>query len=498
MYQQGYRVPQQPINQTPQRPQTPRPPKKKKHSLLPLFLVVILIAALICGSYFLKAYLDVKPFESVYLNNIFIDGIHLGGMKPQEAIDAVFHQIQERQNSWSLNLNYGSHTYYTLTYETLGIHTDSQQVVDLLNQALKLGHTGNTFDRKKDIEALAQTPFVAYTTQTAMTDQYLDSILQQIADNMYRSASDAYLVSFNPDLQDPFTIQPESHGQYLDVENVKTRILEQVASATSGTLELVPEVIAPTVTTQDIRQSVTLLGTGITPVSEDSIENRTNNIRVALSRYNGLIVKPGDRVSFNRIVGERSFENGFYTADEYVSGNLTTGIGGGVCQASSTVYLAALLSNLEINDRESHSDVVSYTTFGQDATVYWSNGRKIDFVFTNSTSSPIYITAHVEEVRRNQYQCVVKIYGASMGENVNYSLETRTVQSITAPLEPEYIKDSTLAPGEEKQTRKARDGFINETYLIRWENGAKVSETFVSRDTCQARAAQFHIGPTLN
>lgn len=490
MYQQGYQVPQPPQNMGQHQ-------KRSGNPLIKAVAVLVAVGVLVFGAYFLKTHMEVKPFESVYLNNIYIDGIHLGGMTPQEAQTAVFTQLYQRQNSWSLALNYGSHTYYTLTYDTMGIRTDENQVLGLLNQALKYGHTGNTFDRKRDMDMLAQTPFVAYSTQSSMTDDLLDSILNQIAADMYRQPSDAYLVSFNPNQKDPFTIQQETYGQQLNVEAAKEAILQYVSSSTSGVFELTPDVLYPTVTEKDVRATVTLLGTGVTPVSEDSIENRTNNIRVALSRYNGLVVESGKSVSFNRLVGERSMQNGFYAADEYVSGNLTTGIGGGVCQASTTVYLAALTSNLEIVDRESHSDVVSYSTFGQDATVYWFNERKIDFVFKNSSDGPIYITAHVEEVRKNRYQCVVKIYGRSLGEGVSYKLDTRTVETITAPLMAEYIKDNTLLPGEEKLIRKARDGFINETYLQRYENGVLVSETFISRDTCQARAAQYKVGPAI-
>lgn len=493
MYQQGYRVPQQP-------PQKQPPVRQKKHGLNPLIkvlLVLLAVGILVFGAYFLKVHMEVKPFESVYLNNIYIDGIHLGGMTPEEAQTAVYTQLIQRQNSWSLALNYGTHTYYTLTYDTLGIRPDQNQVLGLLNEALRFGHTGNTFERKQDMDMLAQTPYVAYSTQSDMTDVTLDSILSQIAADMYRTPSDAYLVSFNPNLDDPFTVQKETYGQQLNVEAVKNTILEYVSSSTSGTLDLVPDVLYPSVTEKDVRARVSLLGTGVTPVSEDSIENRTNNIRVALSRYNGLIIEKGKSVSFNKVVGERSMQNGFYAADEYISGNLTTGIGGGVCQASTTVYLAALLSGLEIVDRESHSDVVSYSTFGQDATVYWEYGRKIDFVFKNSSDGPIYITAHVEEVRKNRYQCVVRIYGNTLGENVSYKLDTRTVETILAPVMPEYIRDDTLLPGEEVLVRKARDGFINETYLQRYENGVMVSETFISRDTCKARAAQYRVGPEI-
>ena len=493
MYQQGYQIPS-PMNDQ----NAPRQHKKRKKGGNPLVRVLaalFAVALLIYGAYFLKAHTEVKPFESVYLNNIYIDGIHLGGMTPEQAQQAVFSQLSQQQNAWSLALTYQGHTYYTLDYNTMGINTDYNQVLGLLNQALIYGHTGSTFDRKADMDMLEETPFVAYSSRSSMTDELLDSLLQQIANDMYRAPSDAYLVSFNPNAKDPFTVVGETYGQQLNIETAKQSILEYVASGTSGSFELVPDVLYPNVTEKDVRNTVTLIGTAITPVAEDSIENRTNNIRVAMSRYNGLVIEKGKSVSFNKIVGERSMQNGFYAADEYVSGNLTTGIGGGVCQASTTVYIAALTANLEIVDRESHSDVVSYSTFGQDATVYWYNERRIDFVFKNTSSGPIYITAHVEEYRKNRYQCVVNIYGQTLGEGVQYKLDTRTVETIAAPLTAEYIKDDTLAPGEEKLVRKAREGFINETYLQRWENGMLVSESFVSRDTCQARAAQYKIGP---
>lgn len=496
MYQQGYHAPYQAPAPRQTRPQSSR--KRKKHPFLRLVFILCLIALTVFGAYYLKVYLEVKPYESVYLDNIYVDGISLGGLTPDEAARQVIEHIQQRQQSWSLALKYGDHTYYTLTYDTMGIHTDTAQALSTLQQALQLGHTGSTFDRKRDLDALRQNPYKAYTIQSEMTDQQLDSILSQIAQDMYRAPSDAYLVSFNPDADDPFTIQNETYGQQLNTQQVKEQVLEYVANGTSGSLSLIPDVLSPSVTAKDVRGTVTLLGTGITPVSKTSEENRTNNIRVAFSRYNGLVIENGKRVSFNSIVGERTAANGFYTAEEYVSGDLVTGIGGGVCQASSTIYIAALTSNLKINDRKPHSDPVSYLTFGQDATVYWMGSRRIDFAFTNTSGGNLYITAHVEKLKNNTYQCVVRMYGLSLGEGVSYQLDTRTIETLTAPVNAEYVKDKNheyvTYTDEEKLVRKARDGFVNETYLQRWENGNLVSETLVSRDTCQARAAKYYVG----
>ena len=107
--------------------------------------------------------------------------------------------------------------------------------------------------------------------------------------------------------------------------------------------------------------------------------------------------------------------------------------------------------------------------------------------------------ARVEETGRNKYQCVVRIYGQSLGENVYYKLRTETVETLIAPLMPEYQEDKnheyvTYVDEEPHLIRKARDGFVNKTYLQRWENGELVSEELISTDTCKARAALYLTG----
>jgi len=284
----------------------------------------------------------------------------------------------------------------------------------------------------------------------------------------------------------------------LDIDAVKAQILKMAANGESGALELQPQMLAPNITTADVRNQVTLLHEAITPVSSASTQERTTNIRVAFSKINGLVLEPGKKFSFNNVVGARTLENGFKYAIEYVNGMEEPGIGGGVCQASTTVYLAALQSGLNIKDRTAHSDPVSYTTFGQDATVYYTRDRKIDLVFENNSPSKIYITAHVEEIKKNTYQCVVRIYGPSMG-NVSFGLRTQQVETLMAPLTVKYQEDKnqtyvTYKDEEPYLLREAREGFIAETYLQRFENGVLVAETLVSRDTCKAREAVYLTG----
>lgn len=118
--------------------------------------------------------------------------------------------------------------------------------------------------------------------------------------------------------------------------------------------------------------------------------NRGSNVANAASRINGTVILSGDNFSFNKTVGRRSEANGFKSAPEYINGETVTGIGGGTCQVSTTLYSAVLYADLEIILRRNHSMSVGYVPLGQDATV--TDGG-IDFKFHNDTDYPIKIVA---------------------------------------------------------------------------------------------------------
>ncbi len=116
--------------------------------------------------------------------------------------------------------------------------------------------------------------------------------------------------------------------------------------------------------------------------------NRSTNVRLAAKSIDGTVIKPGKTFSFNKVVGERTAEAGYKQAIVFEGGQPVPGLGGGVCQVSSTLFNAALLSNMKISERHYHSATVSYVPLGRDATVAY--GSK-DFKFTNNLDTPIKI-----------------------------------------------------------------------------------------------------------
>lgn len=480
------------------RPQVERRKRKKNRLLLWLIVCVLALGGGAVGIVYYSKTSTVAPYTATYLPNISVDGILLTGMTRQEAQTLVNESVARRQNSFSLSLTHQGHTFYTLDYAALGVTTSQEQVNELLDQAYQPGHSGNLFEDAQTVEEMRQTQLALYTTPTEMTDANVEAVLAQIAAYFEKAPMNAYLVSFNPDLSDPFTIEPEVYGATFDVEEAKRQIMERAAKGESGTLELEPTPIAPAVTTADIRGQVTLLSEAVTAISRSSEEPRTDNIRLSSAKINGTVLKPGDTFSFNTVVGKRTIANGFKEAPEYAYGELVPGIGGGVCQTSTTVYIAAVTANLQITKRQKHSVPVNYTEGGQDATV--ADGR-IDFKFRNNTEGNVYITAHVTLVSgtKNRYQCVVRIYGISLGENVQYKLRSVTTQTLK-PGEPTYKKDKDAKyvtyTDETYKTTSARDGSIVDTYLQRWENGLLVSEELITTDRYEPRSEVYYVGVT--
>lgn len=123
---------------------------------------------------------------------------------------------------------------------------------------------------------------------------------------------------------------------------------------------------------------------------KSSSENRAYNVELAASKINGIILADGEEFSYNKIIGNAGLESGYKTSTVYSGGKITEGVGGGVCQVSSTLYCAVLRSCLEVTKRTNHSMPVAYVPGGQDATVAYDY---IDFRFKNNTGAPLKIVA---------------------------------------------------------------------------------------------------------
>ena len=222
---------------------------------------------------------------------------------------------------------------------------------------------------------------------------------------------------------------------------------------------------------------------------------------MAFSKINGMILESGKKFSFNSVVGSRTTKNGFHEAFEYNRGELVIGVGGGVCQASTTVYLAAIKAGMTVLNRTAHSAPVSYTEMGKDATVSDTKGREIDFVFRNDSGDRVFILARLitDPSNKKRILCEVHIFGLDLG-NVRFELEAEVVQRLPKPEEKEYIPDKdakyVIFEDEEHVVMKASEGFVVDSYLCTYVDGVKVEQKKLYRDTYPNRAERVYVGVT--
>ena len=506
-------APQQPKATQPRTKPSRRPPAKKPQkprNPAVLILILVLAGLIIGGGYWgINALRDnqvrafIAPYQQVYAPNIYINDIEISGKTPQDAFNLLKNSMQDRINSWNLAISYQGFVFSNLNYGVLGISVSDEELYQLLNEAWLLTRTGSIHQQKAAIESLSQQAHKAYTSQKELQSHQLRMIFDQIAPYINKHPVDAALLEFRPDDGNPFVFLEEAAGAQLDSEAAMKEIMEMAARGDSGTYELKPVSILPKVTRAELEQTVALRTSIQTPISSSSPDDRNHNIRLSFSKINGKILAPGQTFSFNDVVGPRTEKAGFREALEYAYGELVPGIGGGVCQASTNLYLAAATAELTITKRVPHSGKVDYTTMGQDATVYMTKDKSIDFQFKNTTAGNIYITAHVKPARNNSKRLVteIKMYGLSLGDGISYRLRSETVETIPAPIEKKYVTDETgiyaTYTDEEKLKSKAVDGQVVETYLEKLQHGKLVGESkLITRDTFKPKPAVYYRGAT--
>lgn len=469
------------------------------------WIIALAVAATIAVScVVLPMLLNGEPEEytlsrNVFLDNITINGIDIGGMTYNDALDAIVLKAQQTQSNWALQLVCNDFTYSTITYDTIGSNVDYGAIEAALYSAWTYGHTGDYKAYLKDVEALAASPFDVNVGLSEGSSERIDYILSVIADNVYIMPADAQIIAFDAsNAASPFVIQSEVYGKRINVESAKADILDMAANGTGGVYVIKLETITPSITSEMLKQSVTLLAEGKNAIDKHSTAERTDNIRLAMSKINGYVLEKGKTFSFNKVVGNRNLENGYKTALGYVSGEMVEVIGGGVCQVSTTLYSAALCAGLTITEREPHSMPVSYIELGQDATVNYMRGHMIDLKFKNETGYPIYITAGVEENASGRLMSVVRIYGHALEDGVYYRVESKETEVLPIPetvvtrvdKEGKYVKYSD----QTYHYSKGSEGHVVETYLLKMRGTTVVERVLISKDTYKAQPKIDYIG----
>ncbi|BBH23937.1 vancomycin resistance protein [Paenibacillus baekrokdamisoli] len=252
------------------------------------------------------------------------------------------------------------------------------------------------------------------------------------------------------------------------------------ASASGGiegqqavTLPLAMRVVHPDITLERLKaEGIDRKITSFTTDFRTSGTGRAYNVSTTAKTLNDWELAPGEVFDYSKVISLTSRKYGFREAPVILNGELVPGIGGGICQVSSTLYNAALLAGLNMVERRNHSLPVSYLPKGQDAT--FAEGA-INFRFKNTTGHYLLIRTVVQD-----RQLTVKLFG-TMSSSVSYKIDSTTVTTIEPPIKE--VANAVVQPGGRLLLTAGKPGFVVETYRTKLENGKEVSRERISRDT---------------
>ena len=266
--------------------------------------------------------------------------------------------------------------------------------------------------------------------------------VEQIHNELYKEAKDAYYT------KDPFCVYPSENGVDFAISLEEAyALLEEDKEEYSIPLK----VLYPKVTTNMIGTDAfpDLLSTYSTKYAVSN-KNRTTNLILAANKINGTVIMPGETFSYNKVVGERTIAAGYKEAPIYVNGEVIDGLGGGICQITSTLYNAVVYANLEIVERSNHQFVPSYVTASRDATVVYGS---VDFKFKNNRDYPIKLVCSVSNGVAS-----FQIFGLKTDNDYQVEISSRI-------------------------TGTTSNAIYSEAYKILKQNGQIISTTLLSRDT---------------
>lgn len=469
-------VPRRPAPQgASRRPAPYRAPRRRPR--ISLFAFVALACVVAIAAFVINLFSIIGVGEPTFIENVYVNGMSFEGMTREQGYAAA----QQNKEVW-LNEVY-TFGYldrsWTFTRSMVGADVSYEMPIE---QAWNLGHIGSAFERKRDILRIAEDPIHIKVTPT-YDDSLVDQFIDQICAAIDVAPVDAVVV---PDVNQPVVLTQSQTGLQVNRQQLKEQIVALITTDQVDTA-LPVETVFPAINSDDLSYQV--IAQFSTDVSFRNGNSRTN-VRVALNAFNGLSLQPGQSYSFNDIVGERTEANGFKEATEYAGDMQTLGIGGGVCQASTTLYNALVMSGMTITDRSQHTMTVSYVDPSLDAAVSWP---KKDLQFKNETPYPIYIYTSV-----TKETATVTIYGHK--PEYFYRLESVIVDENIPSTKVNYIEDTegkfVQFTDETYLESEGKPGCIAEGWIVAydWDTKQEVSRKQISRDNYSPGASVYYYG----
>lgn len=421
--------------------------------------------------------LKVQAADTV-IDGVYIENTDVSGMTREELKQTMTQQIEEMKTQQA-DLYVGENK-VTVTLEELGISCDTTRAEE---QAFLAGSTGNVLQRYRMKEQAGKNPIVI-------------ELSFQVDEEKVRQIIETQCVPLNQDVvhtglkktQSGFEVTDGKDGITVQTEQSVAHVTEYFAQNYHGGragIMMQGEITEAKGSEEELAKVQDLLGQSSTEFKSSSA-NRRKNIGTGAEKINGVVIYPGDEFSMIDLVTPFNKENGYETAPSYAGGSVVDTYGGGICQVSTTLYLAVLRAELEVTERHNHSMAVEYVKRSMDAAIAEEAGK--DFRFVNNTDAPIYIEAYTYRGTLG-----VNIYGQ---ENRDPNRKVTYESKVLTTTEPDtkLTADPNKPAGTLERTSSPHTGYTAELWKVVTVNGEEQSREKVNSSSYRMSPASYTVG----
>ena len=400
---------------------------------------------------------SIKPEDMTYAKGVTIGGIDVSGKTQKEALALLEESQDQLRGTYKVTVTYGEDS-MDITEDDLVFTFDFTQVLkDAMTYSQGLasessGETSKTSSAASDKKNFPVKPEISYENVEPKLDEFTKDI--------EKDPVDATVVSFDSS-SGTFSYKDGKNGLKVDHDKLLEDVMAILKGDKVGTVEVPTEVVEFDKTKAEVAAHMQKLGTFSTYSTNTA--NGNHNMKLALEAMNGTVLQPGAVFSFNGTTGDTTNGTlGYLPAGAIAGGQMIQAYGGGICQASTTLYGAVIRSDLEIVTRYNHLWPSSYVPIGQDATVDYPG---LDFQFRNSTDYPVYIQAWMSGTK-----LTVTLYGDKDPSYDYIEVTSQKTETVAQPAD-EYVKTSDLPKGETKLKRQGNAGSKATATKIYYKDG---------------------------
>lgn len=426
-------------------------------------IAVIIILTIIAISFFTLQYNYVKGWSGLIYPGVKVDSIDLSGKTKSQAVEILKQKNEDAVLKRKINIKVADKN-YTIDYSKL---SPKYNVDEVVNEVFSYGKNLSLLGKAN----LIKNPQIKnYNLKFTYDQKAIKDFVTSIEKQVNVEPIDAKLQIAGAG----FSVTPDIKGVKLETAALEKNLISKIDGKISPdiNLEATTTLVTAKITADKLSAVNTKISSFSTEFASRSSSGRVNNIKLATRAINGIYIMPGGTFSFNDVVGERTAKKGYQAAPVDIGDQVGSGLGGGICQVSTTLYNSILRANIKATQRSHHTLPSAYIPLGIDATVDYGN---LDYKFTNTLAYPIYIQGSAEGA-----SIVFNVYSNSSLTGTTYDI-TSEVYATIAPTVG-YVNDATLLIGSEVYVQKPYTGYKVRVHKKTIQGGNVINDEIISDD----------------